>query len=137
MSLFGSSVDHERYCSDFRQRKVIAGRDIDFSSLEGSRLEALFFDMGWLPLVMLHEPIYPTLVQVFFARAQISGSRISSTLQGVEFDIGASELCHLLSIPSTEARVFESKTWSQVDGFDLATTVRCLTSSTAHRVGRL
>ena len=24
MSLFGSPVDHERYCSDFRQRKVIA-----------------------------------------------------------------------------------------------------------------
>ena len=54
MSLFGSPVDHER--------KVITGQDIDFSSLEGSRLEALFSDVGWLPLVMLHEPVYPTLV---------------------------------------------------------------------------
>ena len=62
MSLFGSPIDHERYCSDFRQRKVIAGQDIDFSSLEGSGLEALFSDMGWLPFVTLHEPVYPTLV---------------------------------------------------------------------------
>ena len=62
MSLFGSLVDHERYCSGFHQRKVIAGRDIDFSSLEGSCLEALFSDMGWLPFVELHEPVYPTLL---------------------------------------------------------------------------
>ena len=62
LSLFRSPVDHERYCSDFCQRKVIEGRDIDFSSLEGSRLEALFFDMGWLPFVKLHELVYPTLV---------------------------------------------------------------------------
>ena len=46
MSIFGSPIDHERYSSDFCQRKVIAGRDIDFSSLEGSRLEALFSTMG-------------------------------------------------------------------------------------------
>ena len=96
MSLFGLPVNHERYCLDFRQQKVIASRDIDFSLLEGSRLEALFSDMGWLSLVTLHEPVYPTLVQVFFARARILSLRIPSTLRGVEFDIGVSELCHLL-----------------------------------------
>ena len=36
MSLFVSLVEHERYCSDFRQWKVIVGCNIDFSSLEGS-----------------------------------------------------------------------------------------------------
>ena len=61
MSLFGSLAEHERYCSDFRQKKVIAGRDVNFS-LEGSRLETLFSKLGWLPLVSLHEPVYPTLV---------------------------------------------------------------------------
>ena len=137
MSLFRSPVDHERYYLDFHQRKVIADRDIDFSSLEGSHLEALFSDMGWLPLVTLYELVYPILVHVFFARVRISGSRISSTLQGVEFDIGMSELCHLLSIPSTSARVFESKTWPQVYGFNPTTAVYHLTSSTAHRVGQL
>ena len=111
MSLFRSPVDHECYCSDFHQQKVIEGRDIDFSSLEGSRLEALFSDMGWLQLMMLHEPVYPTLVQVFFAQAHILGYRISSTLRGVEFDTGASKLYHLLSISSTNERVLESKTW--------------------------
>ena len=74
---------------------------------------------------------------MFFARACILGSLISSTLQGVEFDIGTSELCHLLSIPNISARVFESKTWPQVDGFDPTTAVCRLTGSTAHRVGRL
>ena len=103
MSLFGSLVDHESYYSDFCQWKVIAGQDIDFSSLEGSRLKALFFDKRWLPLVTLHEPVYPTLVQVFFAQARISGLHISSTLWGVEFNIGVSEPYHLLSIPSINA----------------------------------
>ena len=137
MSLFGSPVEHERYCLDFRQRKVIAGRDINFSSLEGSRLEALFSDMGWLPLVTLHDLVYPILVQVFLARARISGSHISSTLRGVEFDIGMSKLCHLLSIPRTSAWVFESKTWPQVYDFDPTTAISHLISPTAHRVGRL
>ena len=53
ISLFRSLVDHEHYCSNFHQRKAIAGRDINFSSLEGSRLEALFFDMGWLRLIIV------------------------------------------------------------------------------------
>ena len=70
MSLFGSPVAHERYCLDFHQQKVIASRDIDFSSLEGSRLKAIFSDMGWLPLVTLHEPVYPTIVQVFFSQSK-------------------------------------------------------------------
>ena len=74
---------------------------------------------------------------MFFAWARIPGSRISSTLRGVEFDIGASELCHLLSIPNTGARVFESKTWPQVDGFDPGVVVCRLTGSIAHRVGLL
>ena len=56
---------------------------------------------------------------------------------GVEFDIGESELSHLLFIPRTGARVFESKTWPQVDGFDPAVAVCHLSSSTAHRVGQL
>ena len=137
MSLFGSPIDHELYCLDFRQWKVIASRDIDFSSLKGSCLEALFFDIGWLPLVTLLDPVYPTLVQVFFARAHISGSSISSTLRGVEFDISAPELCHLLSIRNTGAQVFESKTWPQVDDFDPAAAVCRLTGSIAHRVGQL
>ena len=58
-------------------------------------------------------------------------------LRGVELDIGASELCHLLSVPSTDAWVFDSKTWPQVDDFDPAATIRRLIGSTAHRVGRL
>ena len=81
--------------------------------------------------------MYLTLVQVFFARARISGSRITSVLRGVEFDIGASKLCHLLSIPSIDVRVFESKTWPQVDGFDPATTICRFTGSTTYGVSRL
>ena len=58
-------------------------------------------------------------------------------LCGVEFDIGASELCLLLSIPSTGVLVFESKTWPQVDGFDPVAPIRRLTGSIAYGVGRL
>ena len=137
MSLFESLVEHESYCSDFRQQKVITGRNVDISPLEGSRIETLFFEMGWLLLVSLHEPMYATLVQVFFARARISGSRIMSMLQELEFDISASKLCHLLFVPSTGIRVFKSKTWPQIDGFDPVIVVRRFTGSTTYRVSRL
>ena len=40
-----------------------------------------------------------------------------SMMPGVEFNINASKLCHLLSIPSTSLRVFDSKTWPQINGF--------------------
>ena len=56
-------------------------------------------------------------------------------LRGVEFDIDAFDLCHLLFVPSTDVQVFESKTWTQVDDFDPAAVVRHLTRSTAYGVG--
>ena len=137
ISLFGSPAEHECYCSNFRKRKVIADRDIEFTLLEGSCLEALSSGMGWLPLVTLREPVYPTLVQIFFDRANVSGSRITSMLQGIEFDLGAYDLFHLLSVPSTGVRVFETKTRPQIDGFDLVAVVQRLIDSDAYGVARL
>ena len=55
----------------------------------------------------------------------------------MEFDIDASELCYLLSIPSTGVRVLKSKTWPQVEGFDPVVAVRHLIGSTAYAVGQL
>ena len=55
-------------------------------------------------------------------------------LRGVEFNIGASELCRLLSNPSTGVRAFESKTWPQVDGFDPTATICHLTKSDAYGI---
>ena len=51
------------------QWKVVVGRNIDFTSLKGSHLDDLVSRTGWLPLVRFKEPVYPSLIQVFFTRA--------------------------------------------------------------------
>ena len=58
-------------------------------------------------------------------------------LRGVEFDIGASELCHLLSVPSTAYGSSSQRLDLKFDGFDPATAIRRLTGSTTYGVSQL
>ncbi|RVW45577.1 hypothetical protein CK203_092097 [Vitis vinifera] len=69
MALFSSNEDYQRYKQKFAQRKVVLGRSVNFSQLQHFGFEGLFGRMGWLPIVMISEPIFPTLVRAFYSRA--------------------------------------------------------------------
>ena len=108
-----------------RQRKVILGRSINFSQLQHFGFEGLFSRMGWLPVVMIFELIFPTLVRPFYSQVTYGlGGPIMSTVRGVEIRLSPKSICRILNIPSVGLQVYEAKTWPTVPGFELREVVR-------------
>ncbi|RVW88788.1 hypothetical protein CK203_034727 [Vitis vinifera] len=117
---FFTSVDeYQRYKQHFVQRKVVAGRNINFAHLQHFGFESLFARMGWLPLVTISEPIFPTLVRAFYSRVTFGhGGPITSTVRGVQIHLDPESICRILDIPPGGLRVYDAKTWPTVPGFD-------------------
>ena len=75
--------------------------------------------MGWLPLVTISEPIFPTLVRAFYSRVTFGhGGPITSTVRGVQIHLDPESICRILDIPPGGLRVYDAKTWPTVPGFD-------------------
>ncbi|RVW30586.1 hypothetical protein CK203_086073 [Vitis vinifera] len=68
MTLFSSVEDYYRYKQKFVKRKVVSGKSINFSQLQHFGFKGLFSRMGWLPVMTISEPIFPTLVRAFYSR---------------------------------------------------------------------
>ena len=84
-TLFSSNENYQRYKQKFAQKKVIPGRSVNFSQLQHFGFEGLFGRMGWLPVVMIFESIFPTLVRAFYSRATYElGRPVLSIVRGVE-----------------------------------------------------
>ncbi|RVW20701.1 hypothetical protein CK203_115909, partial [Vitis vinifera] len=81
--------------------------------------EGLFGRMGWLPVVTIFEPIFPTLVQAFYSWATYGlGGPVLSTVRGVEIKLSPESICRILDIPSVGLRVYKAKAWPTVPGFE-------------------
>ena len=118
-AFFNSVKDYHRYKQKFAQRKVVPGKSINFSQLQYFGFEGLFSRMGWLPVVTIFEPIFPTLVWAFYSRVTygLEGSVIS-TVRGVKIRLSPKSICRILDIPSVGLLMYESKVWPTVLGFE-------------------
>ncbi|RVW35742.1 hypothetical protein CK203_093608 [Vitis vinifera] len=115
--LFTSVDEYQRYKQHFVQRKVVAGRNINFAHLQHFGFESLFARMGWLPLVTIS--IFPTLVRAFYSRVTFGhGGPITSTVRGVQIHLDPESICRILDIPPGGLRVYDAKAWPTVPGFD-------------------
>ena len=66
--------------------------------------------MGWLPVVTVSEPIFPTLVRAFYSRMTYGlGGPIRTTVRGVEIELSPESICRILDIPPVGLRVYEAK----------------------------
>ena len=75
--------------------------------------------MGWLPVVTIFEPIFQTLVQAFYSWVTYGlGGPIMSIVRGVEIRLSLESICRIFNIPSVGLRVYESKVWPTVPGFE-------------------
>ena len=75
--------------------------------------------MGWLPVVMIFEPIFSTLVRAFYSWVTYGlGELITSTVRGVEIRLSPESICRILDIPSVGLRVYEAKAWPTMPGFE-------------------
>ena len=74
--------------------------------------------MGWLPMVTVSKPIFPTWVQAFYSRATYGiGGPIISTIRGVEIHLDLENICRIFDIVPVGLKVFESKIWPTVSRF--------------------
>ena len=112
--------DYQWYKQKFAKRKVVPGININFSQLQHFGFEGLFSRMGWLPVVTVSEPIFPTPVQAFYLRATygIDGP-IISTIKRVKIRLDLESICGIFDIALVGLRVYESKIWPTVRGFEL------------------
>ena len=117
--LFTSMEEYQRYKHKFAQRKVVPGRNINFSQLQDFGFERLFARMGWLPLVTISEPIFPTLVRAFYSRVTYGhGGPIVLTIRGVQIKLDPESICHILDIAPVGLKVYEFKAWPTLAGFE-------------------
>ena len=111
--------DYQRYKQKFVKRKVVLGRNINFSQLQHFGFEGFFSRMGWLPVVTISEPIFLTLVRAFYSRATYGlGGPIISTVRRVEIQLDLESICHILDIALVRIKVYESKVWLIVPGLE-------------------
>nr|CAN61574.1 hypothetical protein VITISV_023349 [Vitis vinifera] len=86
IGLFTSMEEYQRYKQKFAQRKHF-------------NFEGLFVRMGWLPLVTISKPIFPTLVRAFYSRVTYRHGRpIVSTVRGVQIKLDPESICRILDI---------------------------------------
>ena len=75
--------------------------------------------MGWLPVVMIFEPIFSTLVRAFSSWVTYGlGELIMSTVRGVEIRLSPESICRILDIPSVGIWVYEAEMWLIVPRFE-------------------
>ena len=75
--------------------------------------------MRWLPVVTISEPIFPTLIHTFYSRVTYGvGGPITSTVREVEITLSPESICRIFDIPSVGLRLYESKVWPTVPGFE-------------------
>ena len=66
--------------------------------------------MGWLPVVTISEPIFPTFVREFYSRVTYAmSSPIISIVRGVEICLDLESICRIFDIAIIRLRVYESK----------------------------
>ena len=75
--------------------------------------------MGWLPIVTILEPIFSKLVRAFYSRVTYGlGGPIISTVRSVEIQLDPESICLIFDIAPVGFRVYESKAWPIVPGFE-------------------
>ena len=83
--------------------------------------------MGWLPVVTISEPVFPTLVRAFYSQATYRlGGPVLSTMRSVEIRLSPESICRILDIPLVGLRVYEAKAWPTVSGFEAREAVQRL-----------
>ena len=113
-------------------------RNINFPQLQHFGFEGLFTRMGWLSAVTISEQIFSTLVQDFYSRVtyDMSGP-ITSTVRGVEIRLDPKSICLIFDIAPVGLKVYESKMWPTMPGFDLREAIQRICGlPDAHGMGK-
>ena len=108
---------------------ILQGRDIDFVHLNQFRFGEYFLKIGWLTTMTVKEPIYPNLIRAFYSNVvvHVGGPiTISSSVRGVNIMLNEEKICEILVVQSDGDRVYESKSWTTIEGFVVGDSIQLL-----------
>ena len=92
------------------KRTILPGKNVDIRLLRELDIEHFFVTLEWLPVVKLIEPIYSTLVCVFYTNAEVyTDLYIVCTLRGIELRLDAKKICKIARVPSVGLKVEDMK----------------------------
>ena len=88
--------------------------------------------------LIIFEPVFSTLVQAFYSRVTYGmGGPIISTIRGVKIHLDSQSICSIFDIAHVGLRVYESKMWPTMLGFDPINVIqRTCGLSNAHGMGK-
>ena len=94
--------------------------------------------MGWLSIVTISKSVFSTLVRTFYSRATYNiGGLITSTIRGVEIRHDPESICRIFDIAPVGLKVYESKMWPTMPGFDLREAIQRICGlPDAHGMGK-
>lgn len=129
---FGSQRLRKHYYEQFMTRSNITSYFVNLDFLDhlaicDKTLRDLLEDMGWTNLVTLREPVYPSLVKVFYFNMLISNTapnKIFTSVGGVEIAFVVEELNKILMIPNEGFQVFSPRKKIQKPWFNVVDDVR-------------
>ena len=104
--------------------------ETDFVQLSQFRFGEYFLKMGWLPIMIVKEPIYPKLIRAFYIKnvvVHVGGPiTISCSLRGVNRMLNEEKICEILRVQSDGDKVYESNSLPNIDNFVVREVIQLL-----------
>ena len=85
--------------------------------------------MEWLPNMIVKEPIYSKLIRAYYSNVVVHVGgliTISSSLRGVNIMFNEENICEILGVQSDGDKVYESKSWPNINGFVVGDAIQLL-----------
>ncbi|GAV87118.1 hypothetical protein CFOL_v3_30544, partial [Cephalotus follicularis] len=109
-----------KYKESYAARKVLCGREVDFSFTTGDnfQLEQWFTALGWRDYFTIHAPYYVELVKEFYsnmvnASDDCDNLEIKTKVNRTVIKFNDKLLGNILGVPATGSRFFETKKWPE------------------------
>ena len=85
--------------------------------------------MESLPIMTVKEPIYPKLNRAFYFNVVVHIGEpitISCSLGGINIMLNEEKICKILGVQSDGDKVYESKSWPNIDSFLIGDAIQLL-----------
>ena len=85
--------------------------------------------MRCLSIMTMKEPIYPKLIRTFHSNVEVHVGgpiTISCSLRGVNIILNEENICEILGVQLDGDRVYESKSWPNINGFVVEDAIQLL-----------
>ncbi|XLT08179.1 hypothetical protein HN51_053972 [Arachis hypogaea] len=125
---FNSLMNNLFFCKDIYKHTLCPSKLVNLDKLRRKYLNftPLFACQGWIPILCIHEKIYPDLVKQFYSNLSYKEGRIASFVKGKVIILDKYHISKALDYQNTGLDVYTSGKWDEtlnVSYFEALSTV--------------